>query len=555
MGEEVDLPKKKKSNILSVFIKIVVVIGIIVGAVYIYLSFSDDNNQELNCGDPNQDGSNRIYVCSPGKTLKLPPNDNLCVGDTCTDSDCCVDIPSVDSSSVRICQTPSSSILNNYNMTNVQENDLHMDSFDVTGISCNDGYSGIAEATVCTRPGGHYTVSGCTSSTGGTPTGECIRPLDTTGYDNIRETNLSRGTDFAVSADCATPDYTGRAIATPCTSSSEYTLQGCLPVTTKTCGNINGDSSMENFNCNGETNDIASNPSIIQCTGDACNATECCTETRTTCATGENVPNIFTSLFSADSPSLRNQQGNPALLRNISASDQVSNNPCAGTPIGRECQLDVPPCPRESIGGTITCQTDGTWNVVNCTPVRCDEPNVNGQNMSIPATSATSSQCIITAPGETCQHQCDYGYEGGSVTCVRDGDTARWNIEACAPIAEQSVAIQAPDQTEDDHSANFTWKFGQSGDSCNTVCQSDGKTCSVGIWQVNNMEMFTGAMSEANVNITDFCTDAQNKTPSEITPYYSAADQSCYYSDTTATTHTCGVSPRDDERRLCRCTA
>lgn len=170
MGGEVELPetklpKTKKSNILIWFFKLGLIVIIIAGAVYFIHSSLSDNNQELNCGDPNQDGSNITYVCPSGKTLKLPPNDNLCTGDTCTDTDCCVDIPSVDSSSGRVCQRPSTSVLNNYNMTNVQENNLHMDSFDVTGITCNTGYSGTAVATACTRPGGHYNVSGCTSST------------------------------------------------------------------------------------------------------------------------------------------------------------------------------------------------------------------------------------------------------------------------------------------------------------------------------------------------------------------------------------------------------
>jgi len=328
------LPKTERSNILIWLIKLVL-IGIIIAAV-IYLINSllpDNNNQELNCGDPNQDGSNRIYVCPSGKTLKLPPNDNLCTGDTCTDTDCCVDIPSVDSSSVRVCQRPSSSVLNNYNMTNVQENDLNMDSFDVTGITCNTGYSGTAVATVCTRPGGHYTVSGCTSSTGGTPTGECIRPLDTTGYNNIVETSLSMGS-FEVSAGCAV-GYTGTATTRVCdVANGAYTLDGCsvdgcydptisglrncgtnavcedndppdpsyicrcapgytgpsrhggridcLPIQDnidhpRTCADTDADGSMNNFDCTGSPNSLDLSPADIDCSDDACTAAECCT--------------------------------------------------------------------------------------------------------------------------------------------------------------------------------------------------------------------------------------------------------------------------------------
>jgi hypothetical protein len=224
------LPKTEKSNILIIFIKLGLIGITIVAAYFIYSSISDNNNQELNCSDPNQDGSNRIYVCPQGKTLKLPPDGNLCAGDTCTDTDCCVDIPSVDSSSVRICQRPSTSVLNNYNMTNVQENDLHMDSFDVTGITCNDDYPGTAVATVCTRPGGHYNVSGC----GSIPTGDCIRPTNPAyNFTQARET-LTMDTHFEVTGITCNPGYGpggDSIVASVCDSdNTAYTLTGCSDI-------------------------------------------------------------------------------------------------------------------------------------------------------------------------------------------------------------------------------------------------------------------------------------------------------------------------------------
>jgi hypothetical protein len=197
MGDEIEIELPDVSDIdplygLRIFIKLILIVIVLALAAIIYLSdtiddpgnFKEyvrgainnrndlinyiknspglkDNNPELNCGDPNQDGSNRIYQCPPDKTLKLPPNDNLCVGDTCTDDDCCVDIQTTSSSSFRTCQPPPPSVLNKYNMTGVVATDLSMDSFDVTGISCKEGYSGVAVATVCSRPHGHYNVSGC----------------------------------------------------------------------------------------------------------------------------------------------------------------------------------------------------------------------------------------------------------------------------------------------------------------------------------------------------------------------------------------------------------
>lgn len=531
------LPKTERSNILIWLIKLVL-IGIIIAAV-IYLINSllpDNNNQELNCGDPNQDGSNRIYVCPSGKTLKLPPNDNLCTGDTCTDTDCCVDIPSVDSSSVRVCQRPSSSVLNNYNMTNVQENDLNMDSFDVTGITCNTGYSGTAVATVCTRPGGHYTVSGCTSSTGGTPTGECIRPLDTTGYNNIVETSLSMGS-FEVSAGCAV-GYTGTATTRVCDVANEaYTLDGCSDI--DGCRGINcGPNATCRVNIAPDTGYTCS--CNTEYTGtDVENGPATCTPT--VCSTGRNIPQIFGTLF-----------GGVSELQDMSFDDQMNNNPCEGTAVNTQCNLDFNPCPNGYIGGTITCQADGSWDVVNCEAVVCNtEPVITDQHMSISAPERTSDatgesrgQCTGANPGETCAHQCDAGYTGGSVTCVRDGDIASWNIEACTEV---SVAVPPP--------GGFTWILGETGEDCDATCTRDGvHTCSEeGFWGVDSADSFREKMALANYGsdeVNGLCPEQWSYNPSAGVPYISSSGH-CFVSRGVGST--CSYS-QAGMRRLCRCT-
>ena len=68
---------------------------------------------------------------------------------------------------------------------------------------------------------------------------ECIRPSNTTGYNNITETNLSMGSEFDVSVGCSS-GYTGTANATACSVAGQaYTLSGCSVAQSPGSGSTN----------------------------------------------------------------------------------------------------------------------------------------------------------------------------------------------------------------------------------------------------------------------------------------------------------------------------
>ena len=93
-----------------------------------------------------------------------------------------------------------------------------MESFDVTA-KCVDGFEGTAKVKKCSKPGGSYSLSGCSYG------GACTAPESTEGY-LVTEVEL-RKTDLDVTAECA-PNYIGTAAVTPCSDDlGSYALTGC----------------------------------------------------------------------------------------------------------------------------------------------------------------------------------------------------------------------------------------------------------------------------------------------------------------------------------------
>ena len=93
-----------------------------------------------------------------------------------------------------------------------------MESFDVSA-KCVEGFEGTAKVKKCSKPGGSYSLSGCSYG------GACTAPESTEGY-LVTEVEL-RKTDLDVTAECA-PNYIGTAAVTPCSDDlGSYALTGC----------------------------------------------------------------------------------------------------------------------------------------------------------------------------------------------------------------------------------------------------------------------------------------------------------------------------------------
>ena len=509
----------KRSNILIGLIKLGLIVIIIVAAYFIYSSISDNNNQELNCSDPNQDGSNRIYVCPQGKTLKLPPDGNLCAGDTCTDTDCCVDIPSVDSSSVRICQRPSTSVLNNYNMTNVQENNLNMDSFDVTGITCNDDYFGEAVATVCTRPGGHYTVSGCTSydinECDNNPCGEgatCTNNDggytcscgsgyigDTTDTPCVEKTcsDIDGSNTLAVCGGNATCSEGSTGDGYTCTCDDGFigttTTNGPAVCTTKTCEEARGE---EIFSCGDGLNIKRNTPC-----GSNCNNNTCCDYTCGATLLGDNnigpitdaicstyIPN---SIFRADSTGVNCSEGGCIDSGTIKEADY--NNCCTGPPF---CSGRANLCGGQGYSftgqvsstarcATLNCDSASDFQAC-CSEWNCRVPTLDenpGYQVTLSELAERPSEVLYSRVDEL-GIQCSYGYmsSGSSVpsASVCSGDGLNIQLSGCTTgggVAEVTSVEESPGE----------WYVGGGGmepsnandrKDCNSFCANRRKVCS-----------------------------------------------------------------------------
>ena len=250
--------------------------------------------------------------------------------------------------------------------------------------------------------------------------------------------------NFSVTGITCNPGYgPGNNIAaTVCDSiNAPYTLTGCTEMT------CSGDGLNPHVDCgSGATCSDGSAGDGYTCScgtgytgADVSNGPATCIPT--VCPTGQNIPNIFGPMFDG----VQSLQG-------MSPNDQENNNPCRDTAVNTQCNLDFNPCPVGYIGGTITCQADGTWDVVNCEAVNCNsEPVITDQHMSIIAPEKISDatgdylgRCRGANPGDICSHQCDEGYTGGSVTCERNGDTANWNIVACTETAPERRAKLSP---------------------------------------------------------------------------------------------------------------
>jgi hypothetical protein len=160
---------------------------------------------------------------------------------------------------------------------------------------------------------------------------------------------------------------------------------------------------------------------------------------------------------------------------------QVMNpSACDGTATDGACSHT---CIPGSYGGSITCQSNGTYVVVPCvvstTPCNPNEPDLSGKNMQ----PINPDACDGTSTDGSCSHLCKNGYDGGSITCQGDGT---YNVVACVVSITpcnpnepdlsgknmQPINANACDGTLTDGSCSHSCKNGYDGGS--VTCQSDG---------------------------------------------------------------------------------
>ena len=192
--------------------------------------FNDQCGDGLSCQYDHTTGQNLCVhsgdeesgcVCAGGMCDEFG-GDQYCVDTGCIPADGCV------SSDMTLeCLHPGDH--QGYSI-DYENSNLVSDQFDVQ-VSCDEGYLGTAEASVCTSwHDSEYTLTGCNEIV------MCQQPEDTSGYEVLQlasEQLDNTNGDFAVAAQCA-DGYEGSASAVACTSSGDYTLEGCAEIVTCT---------------------------------------------------------------------------------------------------------------------------------------------------------------------------------------------------------------------------------------------------------------------------------------------------------------------------------
>jgi len=103
----------------------------------------------------------------------------------------------------------------------------------------------------------------------------CTRPTDP-GYEfgSVQENSLDSHSFNVNNLQCAT-GYGGTASASVCPSNGQpYTVSGCGR---KTCADPEGTSTSTAYECSGDGNHLKETPESVNCSGDRCTDTDCCT--------------------------------------------------------------------------------------------------------------------------------------------------------------------------------------------------------------------------------------------------------------------------------------
>ena len=104
----------------------------------------------------------------------------------------------------------------------------------------------------------------------------CTQP-NTAGYDfssvNTHTRNLDSDSFNVDGIQCAT-GYGGTVVASVCTTDGVYTVSGCGR---KTCADPEGTGTSTAHECSGDDNYLKATPESVNCSGDQCTDTDCCT--------------------------------------------------------------------------------------------------------------------------------------------------------------------------------------------------------------------------------------------------------------------------------------
>ncbi len=104
----------------------------------------------------------------------------------------------------------------------------------------------------------------------------CTQP-NTAGYDfssvNTHTRNLDSDSFNVDGIQCAT-GYGGTVVASVCTTDGVYTVSGCGR---KTCADPEGTGTSTAYECSGDDNYLKASPESVNCSGDQCTDTDCCT--------------------------------------------------------------------------------------------------------------------------------------------------------------------------------------------------------------------------------------------------------------------------------------
>ena len=116
-----------------------------------------------------------------------------------------------------------------YNFNGITEN-LKIDEFNVSGVTCSDRYEGTVTTSVCSSSGTPYRVSGCRSIDVEREILPCVRP-SVEGYNFTNEMGSLSVSDFNVSGITCDTGYEGTVTTSVCnTEGTPYNVSGCSPI-------------------------------------------------------------------------------------------------------------------------------------------------------------------------------------------------------------------------------------------------------------------------------------------------------------------------------------
>jgi hypothetical protein len=298
---------------------------------------------------------------------------------------------------------------------------------------------------------------------------ECIRPSNTTGYNNITETNLSMGSEFDVSVDCAS-GYTGTASATACSVAGQaYTLTGCSADSTNSPCSLSTLTRPTNGSwgttCSSNSGEIQHGASCDL----SCN-TGYTPSNQPTCNNGELSSTTLTCTTATVEGGASSGNTNPRTCADTDADGSMDNFDCTGSPNS----LNSNPA-------GVTC-TSNPCTIAECCTVA---PTVAPGTCIRPSDTAydfTQAREILTMGDafSVSNITCNPGYGPGDniVAGVCDSTNTAYTLTGCSDINEcdNNPCGEGATCTNNDGGYTCSCGSGYIGDTTDTPCVE--KTCS-----------------------------------------------------------------------------